>query len=52
MDKLRSEGLGIAVNGRALKPGTREYEKMLKSLVQSTSPDELVPRPPKGEAKT
>jgi hypothetical protein len=28
------------------KRGTREYERALKGLLESTSPDELVRRPP------
>jgi hypothetical protein len=48
MDKLRASGLAISVSGRRLKPGSREYEKMLKGLVESTSPDELVRGPRRG----
>lgn len=43
-DHLRAT-MGIAVNGRDLKPGSREYEKALKEMLESTSPDELVRRP-------
>lgn len=44
MAELRAQGPGISISGRTLKPGTREYEKALKSLVESTTPDELEPR--------
>jgi uncharacterized membrane-anchored protein YhcB (DUF1043 family) len=30
-------------NGRVLQPGTREYEKALQHLIDSTSPEELIP---------
>jgi hypothetical protein len=52
MDELRARGFSISTSGRTLKPGTREYEKMLKLFVESTSPDELVLRRPKREAKS
>jgi hypothetical protein len=44
MDELRASGMVIGVSGHTLQPGTPEYEKALKSLVEATSPDELMPR--------
>jgi hypothetical protein len=44
MDALRRSGLTIADSGVKLEPGTKAYDKALRVFVESTSPDELVPR--------
>jgi len=39
--EAKLEGLSIAANGVALKPGTPEYRRMIKQIAESVSDDEI-----------
>ena len=41
-DYLRAN-MGFCINGRDLKPGTREFERELKIFMETMSPEEMAP---------
>ncbi len=43
MDKLRAAGIPAFKDGKRLRPGSPEHEKMLRTLATHTSEDELGP---------
>jgi len=47
---LRARRIAVSVNGRELSPGSAEYERALKDLVERTTEDELVRGPQRGGA--
>lgn len=41
LEELRALNIAMADSGRVIQPGTPEYEKRLKHLLASLSPEEL-----------